>query len=622
MPDQLLSGNATVNPLLHNWNVAYLRYCDGGSFVGDAVAHDTNGALHFRGVAIREATHAALLANHGLAHASEVVISGGSAGGLAVVLHADWWCDRLGAGRCVALPDSGFFLDWESPRAKPVLPPGSIRGGYYRAYMAWAFDAFNASGGLHVDCVAAMAGRGTQNLCMFAEHTAPFVHTPMFVLQSEYDSWQRYFLIDSKSLDQDLGDNITARLLANVIAPHPQNGMFLSACGYHTGGWGWLKIGGDWQRDAFASWYAELGNPTNASRRRVWSENHTYPCPECCKSVAAKAAAAANGAKNGPQQGQRAAAGSARQLTTSDTFAVPTVQIAPGVHLPRVQLGCCPANASVSLPYFLKMQPVYAAIDTAFGYHDQAAIAAILRGAGRNRSTYWITSKIPGGLVKTGGPCTAKDPQAAALAVVQQNLEQLNVSQIDLMLLHEPCDMSSPRHSRKPLPADLLIWKGLKQALDMKLVRAIGVDRMTVPQLAPLLAVHKPAVHMASMSITLTKQQPDLAHDDAMLAFCKQHSIQYNAFGVELGCPFQETDPGHSVVAAIAGKYDVRPISRVCGRWAVQKAGAAAMSSGCDPATVEQYTRANLGLFDFTLSAAEMSALDAISPPPKRTSER
>ena len=218
MPDQLLSSNATINPLLHNWNVAYLTYCDGGSFVGDAVASDAQGALHFRGRANKEATLATLLARHELASASEVVISGGSAGGLAAFIHADWWCDAIrtatggSLSKCAALPDSGFFLDYESPHATAVPPPAKYKGGYFRAYMGWAFDAFNASGGLHADCVAAMANRGTPNLCMFAEHTAPFIHTPLFALQSEYDSWQRYFVIDSMQDAQALGDNITARL--------------------------------------------------------------------------------------------------------------------------------------------------------------------------------------------------------------------------------------------------------------------------------------------------------------------------------------------------------------------------------------------------------------------------
>jgi len=290
MPDQLLSSNATINPLLHNWNVAYLTYCDGGSFVGDAVANDTQGALHFRGRAIKEATLAALLAHHELASASEVVISGGSAGGLAAFIHADWWCDAIRAatngslGKCAALPDSGFFLDYESPRATATPPPAKYKGGYFRAYMDWAFDAFNASGGLHSDCVTAMANHGTPNLCMFAEHTAPFIHTPLFALQSEYDSWQRYFVIDSMQDAQALGDNITTRLMAGSIDPHPENGAFISACGYHTGGWSWLKIDGDWQHEAFASWYTALGSG-NTSRKRVWHEVHTYPCAACCKAV-------------------------------------------------------------------------------------------------------------------------------------------------------------------------------------------------------------------------------------------------------------------------------------------------------------------------------------------------
>ena len=231
---------------------------------------------------------AALLADHDLASASDVVISGGSAGGLAAFLHADWWCDALRTAadgslqKCVALPDSGFFLDYESPRATAVPPPAKYRGGYYHAYMDWAFGAFNASGGLHVGCVAAMASRGTPNKCMFAEHTAPFVQTPLFALQSEYDSWQRYFVIDSMAEAQHLGDNITTRLMASSISPHPENGAFISACGYHTNGWDWQMIDGDWQYEAFASWYSTLGSG-NANRKRVWQEVHKYPCPECCK---------------------------------------------------------------------------------------------------------------------------------------------------------------------------------------------------------------------------------------------------------------------------------------------------------------------------------------------------
>ena len=72
--------------------------------------------------------------------------------------------------------------------------------------------------------------------------------------------------------------------LSGSIDPHPENGAFISACGYHTGGWSWLKIDGDWQHEAFTSWYTALGSG-NTSRKRVWHEVHTSPCAACCKAT-------------------------------------------------------------------------------------------------------------------------------------------------------------------------------------------------------------------------------------------------------------------------------------------------------------------------------------------------
>lgn len=33
-----LSDYSTVNPLMHNWNVVYVKYCDGASYAGDTIA--------------------------------------------------------------------------------------------------------------------------------------------------------------------------------------------------------------------------------------------------------------------------------------------------------------------------------------------------------------------------------------------------------------------------------------------------------------------------------------------------------------------------------------------------------------------------------------------------------
>lgn len=58
------SVDPTENPLMHNWNMAYLKYCDGLSFSG-LHAEDENpldgAALYFRGSALRDAMQQELM---------------------------------------------------------------------------------------------------------------------------------------------------------------------------------------------------------------------------------------------------------------------------------------------------------------------------------------------------------------------------------------------------------------------------------------------------------------------------------------------------------------------------------------------------------------------------------
>lgn len=68
-------------------------------------------------------------------------------------------------------------------------PPAA---GTFGTGLRWAFDAFNSTGGLNQDCVAAKRSSevGTTADCMFAEHVAPYIRAPLFALQSQYDAWQ------------------------------------------------------------------------------------------------------------------------------------------------------------------------------------------------------------------------------------------------------------------------------------------------------------------------------------------------------------------------------------------------------------------------------------------------
>lgn len=292
----LIWQDPTDNPMMYNWNQVFMPYCDGASFSGSnaSVTVHNGTQLHFHGKSVREAVAASLLAGGmvgtvkaKLSEATDVVISGCSAGGLATFLHTDQWCDAVSkvkpAAKCVGLPDSGFFLDYQQP-GQPFVPPtrlGSTIPGDYHRGLQWSYQIQNASSGINVDCVSAhQSGEHDAWKCMFAEHVSPFIHSPVFALQSEYDSWQTGHVLGQGDSPAVLGKNLTRRITANLFHPHPQSGAFLDSCHHHCGAWNSITIDGDLVSVAFQTWYDGLGMPAN---KAVWAQGKAYPCDECCK---------------------------------------------------------------------------------------------------------------------------------------------------------------------------------------------------------------------------------------------------------------------------------------------------------------------------------------------------
>ena len=124
-----MSRDATLNPQMHNWNHVWIKYCDGNSFTGDNASTTTvNGTtLYWRGSRILDGTIASLMENKlaALSKATDVVVGGGSAGGLATFIHCDRWAKAVkanGRAKYACLADSGFFLDYEGPPKPPRFP--------------------------------------------------------------------------------------------------------------------------------------------------------------------------------------------------------------------------------------------------------------------------------------------------------------------------------------------------------------------------------------------------------------------------------------------------------------------------------------------------------------------
>ena len=244
----------------------YLKYCDGSSQTGDVDAPVLvdNATIYYRGHRILRAV-TAFLSTATLADATDVVISGCSAGGLSTYLHADEWTEALPTARVSALPDSGFFLDFNETGV------GYTYGGLMREIVSVMNSTLSAR------CVAANAADPAA--CIFAETVAVTLATPTFALQGKYDSWQL------SGGDAGIPLNDTARVnawgamlserIGSTLLAQPQHGAFLDSCLHHCGGFDSFIVDEFTQATAHAAWYA-------GDVRRLYNQTQSYPCQECC----------------------------------------------------------------------------------------------------------------------------------------------------------------------------------------------------------------------------------------------------------------------------------------------------------------------------------------------------
>lgn len=177
-----------------SWNWVFIRYCDGYSFSSNRAqpsyinvknaSGSFNVTVHSRGLAVLQAVQEDLLSVRGMGSASEVVVGGCSAGGMAVYIHCDAWAAAIATHnpstttRCLA--DSGFF---------PLVPDGQgFPSTWFNGVWRGAYDFHNSSDAMHPDCLAANSGSEWQ--CAMAEVASLYTKTPLFAVQSRYDSFQ------------------------------------------------------------------------------------------------------------------------------------------------------------------------------------------------------------------------------------------------------------------------------------------------------------------------------------------------------------------------------------------------------------------------------------------------
>lgn len=108
----ILSDDPLQNPVFYNYTLVYIPYCDGSGFASarsEPLVTSSNATIYLQGRAVLDAVLDALEPE--LSAATDMVVTGCSAGGLAVLTQLDHIASRTAQSCNVAgLADSGWFL--------------------------------------------------------------------------------------------------------------------------------------------------------------------------------------------------------------------------------------------------------------------------------------------------------------------------------------------------------------------------------------------------------------------------------------------------------------------------------------------------------------------------------
>lgn len=218
----------------------------------------------------------------------------------------------------------------------------------------------------------------------------------------------------------------------------------------------------------------------------------------------------------------------------------------------------------------------YRSIDTAQAYGNEEGVGNALAKCGLPREEFFITTKV---WITNAGYEKAK-------ASIEESLRKLQVSYIDLLLIHQPF-------------GDYYgTYRAMEEAYKAGVVRAIGVSNFYPDRYIDLhhFAEIKPAVNQVETHIF---QQQKIAKE-----YLKKNGTQIESWG-----PFAE------------GKNDyfnnpvLKEIGAVHGKTAAQVALRFLIQSGVvviPKSTHKERMEENFNVFDFELAADEMAKVEAL----------
>lgn len=255
-----------------------------------------------------------------------------------------------------------------------------------------------------------------------------------------------------------------------------------------------------------------------------------------------------------------------------------------GVQIPKLGLGTWfipddqaaeAVRQAVSIGYRL--------IDTAQAYGNEAGVGAGVKSCGVPREEIFVTSKVA---------AEHKTYEAAAKSI-DESLEKMGLSYIDMMIIHSPQPWTEVNQSEnRYFEENRQVWKALEAALAAGKVRAIGVSNFLEEDIDSLweAAEVKPMVNQVLCHISNTP--------DALISYCQSKGMVMEAYSpVAHGEALK-----NEKIRAMAENYGVS-VPQLCIRYDLQL-GMVALPKTANP----EHMKANTGV-EFTISDEDMNTL-------------
>ena len=231
--------NSKQNAKLNTFNRVLIPYCSQDLWTGQRKTNnDDTFGYFFSGHLILEAVLKELESLSDIKSASQIILTGESAGGIGVWPNVDWLAGMYPGARVVAAPIAGFYFF-----AYPFTGPGHTSSGLadFRK-SAWPSHYSLWESFVDVTCARNLLEPA---YCILANYSLPFIDSKAFIIESQTDKVVLLYHDWIPNQDPSWSSSVKEYFrrwqhnmsiaLQSSSSDYSKNGVFSPACFIHTG---------------------------------------------------------------------------------------------------------------------------------------------------------------------------------------------------------------------------------------------------------------------------------------------------------------------------------------------------------------------------------------------------